>query len=252
MEDIDPPREIPGAADAILRTLEKHQLTWDGEVLYQSSRNDAYDHYLEQLLQQGLSYRCNCTRQRLKGLSGTYDQHCLTTPPNQNSPAAIRLRADCHHRLNNGFHDIFQGEKIDNVQPEGDFVIHRKDGLYAYQLAVVIDDAFQNISHVIRGSDLLSTTCRQRYLLQLLEFAPPQYGHFPVAINTQGNKLSKQNHAPAIDDTNPYENLAMAFQFLSHPLPTALRTAPVNEQLQWGITHWQRKKIPATLAITVT
>ncbi|MFL0796147.1 MAG: tRNA glutamyl-Q(34) synthetase GluQRS [Cellvibrionaceae bacterium] len=247
MEDIDPPREVPGAARAILKTLEAHQLEWDGEVLYQSHRSDAYNHYLDQLAQQDLSYRCNCTRQRLKELVGVYDQHCLQNPPKKDAPAAIRLRTDSKQHHGN-FLDIFQGEQIDNTAEEGDFVIHRKDGLYAYQLAVTVDDAYQNITHVIRGSDLLSTTCRQRYLHQLLGFTPPQYGHFPVAVNADGNKLSKQNHAPAVDSTKASQNLAHAFQFLNHELPIELEKAPASEQLQWGVRHWQRKKIPATLA----
>lgn len=245
MEDIDPPREIPGAADAILKTLETHQLFWDSEVLYQSNRHEAYRDTLDNLQQQNLGYLCNCTRQRLKSLSGLYDQHCLQTKPPANEPCAVRLRTDKAGELQ--FTDIFQGPQQENLQLSGDFVIHRKDGLFAYQLAVVVDDAYQKISHVIRGSDLLDTTCRQQYLLTLLGEQLPSYGHFPVAVNIDGNKLSKQNHAPAIDSKLASKNLCQAFDFLQHPLPTELKTAPAQEQLTWGIQHWQRGKIPQRL-----
>lgn len=221
IEDIDPPREQPGAADAIKRTLEVHGLHWDGEVRYQSQRADAYWECLRELRKLDLIYPCNCSRARLASLNGPYDGHCRHHPPNADEPCALRLKVtdlpDAFRQIRNQvvFRDRIrdvQSEEIEKIS--GDFVIHRKDGLFAYQLAVVVDDIDQGITDVVRGDDLLDTTARQIFLYQILGKKPPSYAHIPVIRDEHGNKLSKQNHAPAVADAQPQKNLTAALSAL--------------------------------------
>lgn len=221
IEDIDPPREQAGASDEILRCLEAHGLHWDGEVEYQSQRNDLYLTTLNWLKDEELTYPCACTRKRLTPLNGRYDGHCRVHPPSKKTPAAIRLKTDNLPQafLNvpaqiNFFDEVCGEISEDLTETCGDFVIHRKDGLFAYQLAVVVDDIAQNVSHVVRGQDLLDTTARQIFLYQLLRKPAPQFCHIPVVLDKNGNKLSKQNHAPALDNKNWKENLKKACAFL--------------------------------------
>ena len=234
IEDIDPPREQPGAADAIRRTLEVHGLCWDGEVRYQSQRSEAYWDCLNDLKKSRLIYPCNCTRARLTPLGGRYDGYCRRHPPAANEPCALRLKvtglpAEFRH-IDNAieFVDRIQGiQKEDIARVSGDFVIHRKDGLFAYQLAVVVDDIDQGVTDIVRGDDLLDTTARQIFLYHILGKKPPRYAHIPVVKDQHGNKLSKQNHAPAIDDSVPANNLLAALTTLGyqteyHPSPEQL------------------------------
>lgn len=221
IEDIDPPREQAGAADEIRRCLEAHQLFWDGDVLYQSERSEAYQSVLESLTQDKLCYPCNCTRKRLQSLVGFYDGHCLKHLPKPNEPCSLRLKTHdlppllSHIKSDILFNDETQGTIKENLaSTSGDFVIHRKDGLFAYQLAVVVDDIAQNISHVVRGDDLLDTTARQIYLFELLGHTAPQYNHIPVVLDSNGNKLSKQNHAPSLDYKQAKTNLKNACEYL--------------------------------------
>lgn len=217
IEDIDPPREPPGAADAIKRTLESHGLFWDGEVRYQSTRSEAYWECLNKLATLDLTYPCNCTRARLAPLRGCYGGYCRRNPPSQNEPCALRLKVTdlpaAFRHLDNQieFYDRICGLQRENLaEASGDFVIHRKDGLFAYQLAVVVDDIDQNITDIVRGDDLLDTTARQIFLYHILGHTPPTYAHIPVIKDSNGNKLSKQNHAPAVNDTTPLQNLCNA------------------------------------------
>ena len=249
MEDLDPPREQPGAADTILRQLESHQLAWDGPVLYQSSRHDAYQHALERLSQLELTYPCDCTRQQLKAMGGQYDGRCRhrTEPPQ--GAVAWRLRCDrpeAHVR----FKDLWQGPQDWSLESQGgDFVVRRKDGLYAYQLGCGLDDMDQGITHVIRGSDLLDSSPRQSYLIQLLGGTPPQYGHIPVAIKPDGQKLSKQNLSPAISDKDAASNLRQALAWLHHPAPDELADADCGELLEWAVAHWDRRRLPSQMSL---
>ena len=241
LEDIDPPREQAGASTAILTTLEAFGLHWDEQVLYQSQQAELYKQLLNELQQHHLSYYCQCTRAEIKALGGIYQGHCRTLDkPKQNS--AIRL-ANTHgiHQFN----DIFQGEvNCNTALAEEDFVIHRKDGLFAYQLAVVHDDIFQNITHVIRGCDLLEPTVRQLTLFATLNKAAPHYGHVPLAITAQGYKLSKQNNAPAIDNKNPQPTLIAALKFLGQQPESCLNHESVADIISWAIKHWSREKVP--------
>jgi len=250
MDDIDPPREILGATDTILQQLQQHGLQWDGRVLYQSQRSDAYLSVLEQLQQAGLVYPCQCSRQQLKKNGGIHNNRCeIQDPP---APSALRLSVVDPYQIS--FNDIFQGFQQQDIKHQvGDMVLYRKDKLFAYQLAVVVDDAFQQITHVIRGSDLLDSTPRQIYLQQQLKLLTPEYGHIPVAINDQGQKLSKQNLAVAIDNKTAQNNLETAIRWLGLPFPSSLNSknnqasAHCDELLIWAIEHWQRQLVPPAL-----
>lgn len=255
MEDLDPPREQPGAADAITRSLESHGLHWDETLVYQSQRLDSYHALAQQLQDRHLAFRCNCSRQVVKQAGGIYPGHCRQQSPADDQTCAVRVKTgqlpDAMN-LNPLIHyqDIFQGSQTQRLDKEvGDFIIRRRDGLIAYQLAVVADDIDQHISHVIRGSDLLDNTQRQLWLFELLGGKAPAFGHIPIVVNEQGQKLSKQTYAPALNDTQASANLKQAMQLLHHPLPTALQGAAPAEILQWGIEHWSRAKIPQSLQI---
>lgn len=222
IEDLDPPREEPGATRLILHCLEAHGLHWDDEVVYQSRRTGLYRDQLEQWLQENLVYPCNCTRQRLAGLGGTYDGHCRHIAPPKDAQTALRVKVS---RLPGSCNSISTDkiEFVDRIQgcvsqtlqtTAGDFIIHRKDGLYAYVLAGVLDDIAQGVTDVVRGHDLLETTSRQLFLFELLQQTPPRYGHFPVLLDSQGRKLSKQNHAPAVNIDRPEENLRHVLGYL--------------------------------------
>lgn len=242
MEDIDPPREMPGAADRILRQLEAHGLNWDGKVLYQSQRSEAYDEAIQTLRERHLAYPCHCSRQQLKERGGLHIFRCVHNG-DPAEPHALRLAVSDNSEIR--FEDLFQGHQQQQIKHEvGDFVLLRKDHLYAYQLAVVVDDAFQNINHIIRGSDLLDSTARQIYLQQLLGAPQPVYGHLPVAINDDGQKLSKQNLALPIEERHASDNLWIALEWLAQSPPAALKNAPPAELLAWASVNWRRGNIP--------
>lgn len=248
IEDIDPPREQAGASKKILQTLEAFGLHWDEEVLYQSRQSEYYNDTLQALRQQNLSYFCQCSRAQIKALGGIYQAHCLTLQQGAKD-SATRL---INHYGIHYFNDIFQGEVYcHKALAEEDFIIHRKDGLFAYQLAVVHDDIYQGISHVIRGCDLLEPTARQLTLFATLNKPAPQYGHIPLAVTEQGYKLSKQNKAPAIDNKQPQPALFSALEFLGQNPPTPLQHASVDEIMTWAIQHWQRKTVPNKQQINI-
>ena len=253
LEDIDPPREQQGACLAILSTLEAFGLHWDETELYQSKQSQYYREVLSNLAQHKLSYYCQCTRAQIKTIGGIYQGHCRTSN-NQVLGSATRLvnQYGLHQ-----FNDIFQGDVVcDKTLADEDFIIHRKDGLFAYQLAVVADDIAQNISHVIRGCDLLEPTARQLTLYQTLNasFLPcttPQYGHIPLAVTSKGYKLSKQNKAPAINNTRPQPALIAALAFLGQSPRSELVDASVAEIIQWAISNWQRSRVPSEVEINI-
>jgi glutamyl-Q tRNA(Asp) synthetase len=253
IEDIDPPREQQGASDEILKTLEAFGLHWDETILYQSQQSEYYQDILTNLSQQALSYYCQCTRAEIKALGGIYQKHCkkLAIAKHQSATRLVNQYGIYQ------FNDLFQGPvTCDKALANEDFIIHRKDGLFAYQLAVVADDIAQNISHVIRGCDLLDPTARQLTLYQVLNnsFLPcntPQYGHVPLAITPEGYKLSKQNKAPAIDNAKPQPALIAALSFLGLSPSKELVHASVEEIITWAIKHWQRAKVPKITEIRV-
>lgn len=244
MEDLDPPREQPGAADAILRSLDAFGLHWDGALLYQHSRLDAYQAAVERLRAAGLAFPCACSRTEiadssLLGVEGpVYPGTCRHGLPPGKPARAIRLRVTDGEILS--FDDAIQGRLRQHLAKEvGDFVIRRADGCFAYQLAVVLDDAFQGITHVVRGADLLPSTPRQLYLQRLLHLPTPNYVHLPVAVNAAGEKLSKQTHAAPVNDARAPTLLFQALEFLRQEPPPELRRSTVAELLHWGVSRWR-------------
>jgi glutamyl-Q tRNA(Asp) synthetase len=241
MEDLDPPRESPAAATAILRTLEALGLHWDDTVLYQSQRQAAYNEALEELRRQHLLYACKCSRQMLLDYGSIYPGICRSLNITAEAPVALRCRVSSETIT---FTDRIQGDFFQHLETEvGDFVVKRKEGLFAYQLAVVVDDNFQGITDIVRGIDLLDSTPRQIYLQGLLHFSTPRYAHIPVLINIEGQKLGKQQYAQAVDSMRPSQVLFKALQRLhQHPEPELEELAP-EQILAWGIAHWDIKKL---------
>ena len=251
IDDVDPPRKVPGAADGILRTLENYHLFWDGPVLYQSQRFDAYEAALTRLAAADHSYPCGCTRRETSAISPAhiYPGTCRNgLPPGRQARA---LRVHCNEQ-DLCFDDSLQGRQCQRLDHEvGDFIVRRADGFYAYHLATALDDAFQQVSKIVRGADLLDATFPQLHLQQLLDLPRPDYLHLPIAVTTDGRKLSKQTRAPAIDDFPPGEMLGRALTFLGHPPPTELHGAPPVQQLDWAIVHWRVDRLPPRPAIPV-
>jgi glutamyl-Q tRNA(Asp) synthetase len=248
MEDLDPPREIPGAADAILESLHAHGLQWDEEPMWQSHRHPVYQSIIDDLLKRGYAYYCTCSRSELRASGGIYPGHCRGTHRQPNKESAIRLYvADHSIQMEDGIQGIYSQNPATAF---GDFVLRRKDLLYAYQLAVVVDDAEQNITHIVRGSDLLESTPKQIYLQRLLGYKTPHYVHIPIIVNSLGQKLSKQTFAKSLDPKKTTSNLLAALTFLQQPLPPLEIRASVNDILEWATDHWSLHSIPRTLTAT--
>lgn len=253
IEDIDPPREMQGAASHILSTLERLSLHWDREVIYQSNRTQRYQEIIALLLKQDLAYYCDCTRQRIHQLTNSiYDNHCRNRylSPTINHPMAIRIKQ--HHPVYDFIDKIRGYQKISNKEAEEDFIIHRKDGLFAYNLAVIIDDHDQGITDIVRGADLLPVTPKQISLYQLLNFSVPNYYHLPLALNSRLDKLSKQNHAPCIKLDNIVQLTVDALSFLGQPIPNDWQDATQTQLLHWAITHWNIALVPTKNHIVST
>ena len=238
IEDIDPPREVPGATDAILRTLEAFELEWDRSVLYQSTRLAAYDEVAARLLAAGDAFHCRCSRSEIRaaneGESGRYPGTCrdLRVPPGD---AAVRVRVDAGLVASN---DGLQGAiETDLAASLGDYVVMRRDSLPAYHLAVVLDDAEQGVTTIVRGVDLLDSTAAHIHLQGVLGLPTPRYYHLPVVVNEQGQKLSKQTGATAVD---PGDRAAAAtvLDLLGLTVPPALADERPAVLWQWAIEHW--------------
>ena len=246
IEDIDPPREVPGAADTILRQLDHYGLHWDGEVLWQSQRHDAYREALKDLRQRGLSYYCTCTRARIQSIGGVYDGHCRLRG-NGPDNAALRL---WQHQPVLHFHDRLRGDLYaEEALAREDFIIHRRDGLFAYNLAVVVDDHYQGVTEIVRGADLIAPTVRQISLYQQLGWQPPGYVHLPLAMNSDGNKLSKQNHAPPLPEGDPRPVLIRALQFLNQDVTSNWQDLPTGALLAHAVENWDLSRVPETAQI---
>jgi len=241
IEDIDPPREKAGASSAILTTLEAFGLHWDEHVLYQSQQSALYQDVLQQLAHEHLTYHCQCTRAQIKAYGGLYQGQCRGKDLSfENNATRLHNHQAVYH-----YHDLIQGKySCQQDLAQEDFILVRKDGLFAYQLAVVVDDIYQNISHVIRGCDLLEPTARQLSFYQQLGYQAPTFGHVPLAITEQGFKLSKQNKAPAIDDKNPAPALIAALNFLGQNAPQELLSYSAPQIIQWAVEHWSTDHIP--------
>lgn len=253
MDDLDPPRIAPGAADEILRTLEACGMEWNSAVVYQSTRSNAYHGALHRLREKGLVYPCACSRREIAdsavaGIEGpVYPGTCRAGLPSGKSARALRVNT---RGAAIAFDDVLQGYIALDLEKEfGDFVLYRADDVYAYQLAVVVDDAEQGITDVVRGADLLGSTPRQVYLQQLLGLPRPRYAHLPVAVNPAGEKLSKQTHAAPIDAGNPLPALLATLSFLGHQPPPTLARASVKEFWEWALENWRLDRVPRAATI---
>ncbi|SDZ97118.1 tRNA glutamyl-Q(34) synthetase GluQRS [Microbulbifer marinus] len=246
MEDLDPPREEPGAADRILKSLEAHGLHWYGPLEWQSRRHSLYEDILAEMAARDLIYPCHCSRSQIRR-NGGHDNIACRTGAEEQGPSARRLQTPCALRLKcagteEQFVDIWRGEQRQLIGE--DTILKRRDGLHAYQLAVVVDDIDQRVSHVVRGADLLDTTGAQQLLFRLLGATPPQYGHLPLVMGPDGHqKLSKQNHAPAIDDRRAAANLCTALGFLGFHTPAELAHERPEHILKWAAARWQRHQV---------
>jgi len=246
IEDLDPPREKPGAADAILTTLEALALEWDGPVVRQSERYALYETALASLRAGGSTRPCDCSRTELKALPANrsrppgeelfHPEICLTPTIARSRPAATRFRVPPGPVQ---FVDASLGAQESDVAHDvGDFVLRRRDGYFAYQLAVVVDDADQRITDVVRGADLLSSTARQILVQRALGLASPAYLHLPLAVRPDGAKLSKSMDAPEIAHASPAAQAWQALAFLRQSPPAELEGAAPREIWQWGVAHW--------------
>lgn len=245
IEDVDETRCKPEHADDILRTLSAFGLQWDGDVMVQSLRKPAYDQALARLSEAHLTYACACSRKEIAdsamGIEGPiYPGTCRTLAmPIENNAIRVLASNEPIH-----FTDRVQGEISQRIESDiGDFVIKRRDGLFAYQLAVVVDDAAQGITHVVRGADLLDSTARQIYLQQLLGFITPQYLHVPIVTNDAGQKLSKQTLAPGISAVDAVAVIEAALRFLGQANPGA--NTSVADLLTAAVRNWQASTIPS-------
>lgn len=251
VEDVDEPRTRTGATDAILATLEDCGFEWDGPIVRQSERTGLYRDAFERLVSSGAVYACGCTRKEIADSALAIDGARIYPGTCRHGLAQGRKARAFRVRTNGAtveFADRVQGRIVQDVHREvGDFVLLRADGCFAYQLAVIVDDAEQGVTDVVRGADLLDSTARQIHLQRLLGYPTPEYLHLPVAVTARGEKLSKQTGARAAGR----ESLAAVFEFLGHALPRELRDAPPAERLAWGIAHWDPARIPRARAIPV-
>jgi glutamyl-Q tRNA(Asp) synthetase len=246
MEDLDPPREMPGAKAAILATLEAYGFEWDGPVVYQSARTGLYQAVIDRWFQQGLAYACTCSRKTLEPYGNVYPGFCRDAghPP---EGAAIRLRVP---QLRYGVDDRLQGRFEQHLGNDaGDFIIRRRDGLYAYQLAVVLDDGAQGVTDIVRGADLLDSTPRQLYLQELLGLPAPSYLHVPLLVQPDGHKLGKRYRSAPLTIADARHQLLRAVRTLGQAPSADLNTATPREILQWAVAHWQAQALPATLTL---
>lgn len=235
VDDLDPLRTRADSTEQILRCLESLQLHWDGAVLYQSERLDTYQAALERLRRQGLIYPCTCSRRQLERHS-RYPGTCRQAKPVSPPPHALRIRVPDRTL---SIADELQGllaVRLD--QTRGDFIVYRRDGVYAYHLATVLDDAHQGITHIVRGIDLLDVTPEQAYLRTVLQLSPPAHAHIPVLVDRQGQKLSKQSHAPAASTARPSHLLCRLLTLLKQNPPDDLIQETTETVLDWAIRHW--------------
>ncbi len=244
IDDLDTPRNIIGAADNIVRTLDTFGLHWDGAIAYQSQMLADYQEALEKLLNKHILYPCTCSR---KDLSTVYSGHCRDQQKSPESPYSYRIKTDAKVI---SFVDELQGLISYNLADYGDFILKRKDHVFAYQFAVVIDDNRQLINHVVRGADLLESTPRQIYLQQKLALYTPSYMHVPIIVDAQGYKLSKQTLATAVDLSHPNLVIFELLTLLKQNPPRTIQQASVRELLEWGIENWTPTKLENCLSIS--
>ena len=246
MEDLDQSRVVPGAAAAMLRTLEGFGLEWDGEVQYQSRRCEQYAAALSRLTAQGLTFECSCSRRELESEAGAapraYRGTCRAGPQRP-GPTATRFRVGDETL---SFEDRIHGACRFELAAFGDVVVRRRDGAFAYQLAVVVDDAAQGISDVVRGADLLDNTPWQLALQRALSLPAPRYAHLPLVVEPSGDKLAKSRRSIAVSPANRGKQLHQVLSLLGQAPPAELKLEPPLVILQWALTHWRPAQIPCT------
>ena len=253
IEDIDTPRVIPGCADEILRTLETFGFEWDGAVLYQSTRRDAYRAALAQLRDSGRLFDCSCSRRDL-GAGGSDDapgyRGTCRGGPTRPGATARRFRVS---DTRGEFGDLFQGKQSYDLTTCGDVVVERRDGLASYQLAVVVDDAFQQVTRVVRGADLIASTPWQLDLQAALSMTRPIYGHLPLLREPDGSKLSKSRRALPLDHSQVAKGLTTTLTLLSQTPPPHLERSAVKDVWKWAISHWSPQALAgrSTLELSV-
>jgi glutamyl-Q tRNA(Asp) synthetase len=251
IDDIDTPRNVPGAVNSILATLEAYGLHWDGPVYYESEHSADYEQALSELQRSGLLYPCTCSRKTLAELPGKHDiypglcRNRTSVPSGQ--PYALRIKSDGREIF---FEDRLQGAIRQNLADEhGDFILKRKEGIFSYQLACVIDDHLQGITHAVRGYDLVDSTPKQIYLQQLLGLPTPSYLHVPIIIDSDGYKLSKQTLAEAVTMRNTAAVMFQLLELLKQKPSVGLREASCPEMLEWAMQNWDPEPLIKTHAI---
>ena len=239
IDDVDHQRCKTEHVDSILRTLELYGLNWDGKLVYQSNCDELYNSVLFELIEKHAAYACSCSRKAL--VDGIYPGTCRNKNLDKENHHSIRLNVK---QAKITFTDQFQGSVNQNLDTDvGDFVIYRADGIFAYHLATVINDAEAKFTHVIRGIDLLDSTPRQIYLQQLLNYPHINYGHFPVAVNEENLKLSKQTHAKSVLESNPAEIFFNILKILQQSPPAELLNADCESILDWSMENWKPEKL---------
>lgn len=248
MDDVDTLRIVDGADSDILHTLEHFGFKWDGEVTYQTQQVDSYQQALEKLVSQSLVFPCTCSRKILaKTDSKIYPGTCRHRALAENEEHALRILSQ---NFDIKFDDVVMGKRSQNIERQcGDFIIKRRDGLFAYQLAIVVDDAIQGITEVVRGADLLDSTPRQIYLQRLLNYPTPRYCHLPLAIDDLGNKISKSGGAAKVETNDREKLLISSLNFLGQKAPDDLVKSNINDIWSWAIKNWNVKYVPEAMNI---
>lgn len=243
MEDVDTLRNVDGADTDILNTLETFGFEWDEKILYQTQQTNYYEQVLESLISQSMVFPCLCSRKKLAlEKNKIYPGTCRHRSIPEHQDHALRILTN---DINIEFQDCVMGKQSQNIKQQcGDFIIKRRDGLFAYQLAVVVDDAMQGITEIVRGADLLESTPRQIYLQQLLNYSTPEYCHLPIVVDKVGNKISKTGGAVKVDVKNKEKLLISTLNFLGQQAPDELYKSHINDIWFWAIKHWDITNTP--------
>lgn len=251
IDDLDPPREQSGATEKIIDTLDQYGFHWDQDIVLQSQSYQYYQQALNQLIKAQACYPCQCSRKEIIERTGHthYDKHCLLTPITKEKNISYRFKSTDKPIQ---WFDSIQGIQSSSEHPLNDFVLKRRDQLWAYQLAVAVDDHRMGITHVVRGYDLLPEAANQLALITALNLKPISFAHIPVIKNLTGQKLSKQNHAPALTSKDANRNLLLALNLLGQSTDEKLLTANKSEILQQAIANWDIKRIPLEFSTLMT
>ena len=249
IEDVDQPREVAGSAAGILRTLEAFGFVWDGGIVRQRDRSELYAGALQSLRERNLTFECSCSRMQLEDES-RYPGTCRARPSVSGVPTATRLRVEPGRIL---FSDRIQGTyRQDVAAAVGDVILKRRDQVFAYLLAVVVDDAAQGVTHIVRGADLLDNTPRQIYLQQLLGLPQPAYAHVPVLTEPDDAKLAKSRRSVRLDQGEVLPQLLAVFAMLGLEVPPALAGATVADAWEWATQRFDIEQVPKRLNVRVT